>query len=567
MDPVRIALDVGPLHGHRTGIGVAVAELAAALDAPRRRRGAAVRAQLPQPPGAADPPATAAGRPRPPPVVARSTTPVSTTGSATPRSSTAPTTSLRRAVCRRWSRCTTAGSSTTGRRRRRPCAAPATCCARRVRPAPPSTRPARRRPTRVRDLLGTDRVEVVHLGPLAVRPRRRPRRRRLDARRPPVRPRRRDGRAAEEPARRSCARSPRRAPRGRRLVIAGAPGDDAAAVDAAVDALDSGIARRNGRTARCRSAIPPRPGCCTTPVCSLIHRSTRGSASRCSRRSAIGLPIVATRAGSIPEVAGDGAELVAARRQRRARRRARPASSADERRRAELVAAGRANVARFSWSATADAMVGSTERLATRRTVTVAVLVRWGRCSTVPPRAARRRRPRRRRGDRQHRRRHRAARAVDLARPRHDHLHPRRRDRPGARLGPGGETWQAMAALARYEAVRPAGSGAAATWFNLGDATWRPTCIARRGGPRARRRRTSPTRSARAWGLGLRLLPMTDGTPADDDRAGDRARRCSFQDYFVRLRHDCPGPRRSLHVADGATPTTGGDRPRSSGRP
>src|SRR6476659_3216024 len=28
---VRIALDVGPLHGHRTGVGVAVAELAAAL--------------------------------------------------------------------------------------------------------------------------------------------------------------------------------------------------------------------------------------------------------------------------------------------------------------------------------------------------------------------------------------------------------------------------------------------------------------------------------------------------------------------------------------------------------
>ena len=32
MDPVRLALDVGPLYGHRTGVGVAVAELAAALD-------------------------------------------------------------------------------------------------------------------------------------------------------------------------------------------------------------------------------------------------------------------------------------------------------------------------------------------------------------------------------------------------------------------------------------------------------------------------------------------------------------------------------------------------------
>ena len=32
MDPVRLAIDVGPLYGHRTGIGAAVAELIAALD-------------------------------------------------------------------------------------------------------------------------------------------------------------------------------------------------------------------------------------------------------------------------------------------------------------------------------------------------------------------------------------------------------------------------------------------------------------------------------------------------------------------------------------------------------
>src|SRR5215213_6365138 len=31
MAPIRVAFDVGPLHGHRTGIGVAVEELAAAL--------------------------------------------------------------------------------------------------------------------------------------------------------------------------------------------------------------------------------------------------------------------------------------------------------------------------------------------------------------------------------------------------------------------------------------------------------------------------------------------------------------------------------------------------------
>jgi LPPG:FO 2-phospho-L-lactate transferase len=35
--------------------------------------------------------------------------------------------------------------------------------------------------------------------------------------------------------------------------------------------------------------------------------------------------------------------------------------------------------------------------------------------------------------------------------------------------GLAGETWQAMGALARYAVVRPEGSAAGTTWFNLGD--------------------------------------------------------------------------------------------------
>ena len=35
--------------------------------------------------------------------------------------------------------------------------------------------------------------------------------------------------------------------------------------------------------------------------------------------------------------------------------------------------------------------------------------------------------------------------------------------------GLAGESWRAMGALERFVGVRPAGSGAAATWFNLGD--------------------------------------------------------------------------------------------------
>ena len=50
-------------------------------------------------------------------------------------------------------------------------------------------------------------------------------------------------------------------------------------------------------------------------------------------------------------------------------------------------------------------------------------------CSPSSPASSHRRR--------EHRRRHRAPRAVDLTRPRHDHVHARRGDRPGARLGVG----------------------------------------------------------------------------------------------------------------------------------
>ena len=77
---------------------------------------------------------------------------------------------------------------------------------------------------------------------------------------------------------------------------------------------------------------------------------------------AAGLPIVATRAGSIPEVAGDGAEFVE------------PADAealaaglarviADETLRAQLIAAGHTNRARFSWDDTASTMSALYRRL------------------------------------------------------------------------------------------------------------------------------------------------------------------------------------------------------------
>jgi LPPG:FO 2-phospho-L-lactate transferase len=119
--------------------------------------------------------------------------------------------------------------------------------------------------------------------------------------------------------------------------------------------------------------------------------------------------------------------------------------------------------------------------------------------------------------------------------------------------GLAGETWQAMGALARYADVRPPGSAAATTWFNLGDrdlATHLYRTARRAEG-------ASPTVVAdevrRAWGLALRLLPMTDGVQATviELASGEEV---SFQDYFVRLRHGVP-VRAVRFVGDDAAPT------------
>lgn len=105
--------------------------------------------------------------------------------------------------------------------------------------------------------------------------------------------------------------------------------------------------------------------------------------------------------------------------------------------------------------------------------------------------------------------------------------------------GLAGETWQAMEALERYAAVRPDGSAAATTWFGLGDRDLATHLY------RTARRREGATLTqitaeiTAAWGLEVRLLPMTDDrfrtmvTLADGEEV-------AFQDYFVRLGHSVP---------------------------
>lgn len=105
--------------------------------------------------------------------------------------------------------------------------------------------------------------------------------------------------------------------------------------------------------------------------------------------------------------------------------------------------------------------------------------------------------------------------------------------------GLAGETWRAMEALGRYAAVRPDGSSAAPTWFNLGDQDLATHFY------RTARLAEGATLTAvtgeitRAWGLGLRLLPMTDERFRTVVELAD-GERVSFQDYFVRLRHGVP---------------------------
>jgi glycosyltransferase involved in cell wall biosynthesis len=145
-----------------------------------------------------------------------------------------------------------------------------------------------------------------------------------------------------------------------RLVIAGAPGDDDAAVDAAIGAL--------GPTAR-RAVV--RPGAVDDATKSWLLRNARilaypsldeGFGFPILEAQQVGLPVVATCAGSIPEVAGGGAALVPVG-DRDALAGALTTLLDDDPRRAQLIAAGRTNVARFSWRATATELVRLYRRL------------------------------------------------------------------------------------------------------------------------------------------------------------------------------------------------------------
>jgi len=118
-----------------------------------------------------------------------------------------------------------------------------------------------------------------------------------------------------------------------------------------------------------------------------------------------------------------------------------------------------------------------------------------------------------------------------------------------------GETWNALGALARYEQARPEGSRAGATWFGLGDrdlATHLYRTARRREGAGLS---TIVAEIAAAWGVSVRLLPMSDDAvptivTVDEGEIG-------FQDYFVGRHHSVPVRAVRFAGAEHARPAPG----------
>jgi len=109
------------------------------------------------------------------------------------------------------------------------------------------------------------------------------------------------------------------------------------------------------------------------------------------------------------------------------------------------------------------------------------------------------------------------------------------------------ETFHAMDGLERYGAI---------TWFRLGD-TDLATHLYRTGRMREGATLSQVTGEiSRAWGLGVRLVPMSDDPVRTRLRLAD-GREVAFQEYFVKLRHSVVVDRVRFEGAERATPAPG----------
>jgi LPPG:FO 2-phospho-L-lactate transferase len=108
---------------------------------------------------------------------------------------------------------------------------------------------------------------------------------------------------------------------------------------------------------------------------------------------------------------------------------------------------------------------------------------------------------------------------------------------PDRGWGLAGESWTVMEALERYGPVTPAESGAAVTWFGLGDRDL-ATHLYRSARLAEGATLTEITAEvAAAWGLELSIVPMSDDPVATRLTTID-GRHLAFQEYFVKHRHD-----------------------------
>jgi glycosyltransferase involved in cell wall biosynthesis len=148
---------------------------------------------------------------------------------------------------------------------------------------------------------------------------------------------------------------------GTALVIAGAPGDDAAAVAAAVAALPA--SRRDDVHIAGPVGAATKSWLLREAAVLAYPSLDEGFGFPLLEAQAAGTPVVATRVGAIPEVAGAGAALVPGG-DRDALAAALTRVLADDERRRALVAAGTANLVRFSWSTAAASLVDLYRHLA-----------------------------------------------------------------------------------------------------------------------------------------------------------------------------------------------------------
>ena len=138
-----------------------------------------------------------------------------------------------------------------------------------------------------------------------------------------------------------------------RLVLVGAPGDDTAAVTAAIGRLAQPEAvDRTGPVDDATKAWLLRN------AAALAYPSIdEGFGFPVLEAQAAGTPVVATAVGSIPEVAGDGALLVDDPTRTASVFADAATEAIDGRRRPALIEAGYRNVGRFDWARTADRLV------------------------------------------------------------------------------------------------------------------------------------------------------------------------------------------------------------------